>query len=104
MPNNMYQEVPRLSTFSGTVGKEAPFSQWHYELMCLVREHYPDTTIMSAIRKSLRSPTADVLRRLGDDTGPDQVLRKFQDLYGRVQEGDTLLQQFYGEKHLRNPV
>ena len=77
VPNNMYKEVPRLYTFSGTVGKEAPFSRWHYELMCLVRENYPDTTIMSAIRKFLRSPAADVLRRLGDDAGPDQVLRKF---------------------------
>lgn len=93
----LYQDVPRLPTFSGEPGKEASYGRWKYEVMCLLKEDYPTTVVKSAVRKSLKSPAAEVLRRLGD-VSVDQMLLKFQSLYGSVLSGEILLQRFYGEK------
>lgn len=93
----MYQDVPRLPSFSGEGGKDASYGRWRYEVMCLVKEQYPMSVVKNAIRKSLKSPAAEVLRRLGD-VGVDQMLVKFQSLYGTVFSGEALLQRFYSEK------
>ena len=90
----VWHEVPRLSSFSGFDG----FDRWNYEVMCLIRENHSQSTIMATIRKSLKSPAADVLRRLGDKVTIDQVLSKFQSLYGTILSGDVLLQKFFGEE------
>lgn len=64
--------------------------------MCLVNDGVPTPVIMSAVRKSLRSPAADVLIRMGDSVTLEDVLAKFHSLYGRVASTDELLKQFYG--------
>jgi hypothetical protein len=93
-----WPEATRLCSFSGTTGKDSPFSKWHYEVACLVREQHPEATVLLAIRKSLKSPAADVLRRLGETATLEMVLSKFQCLYGKVLDGDEILKRFYGEK------
>lgn len=95
--HSRYQDVPRLPTFSGEAGKEASYGRWKYDVMCLLKDNYPMTVVKNAVRKSLKSPAAEVLRRLGDDN-VDKMLLKFQSLYGTVLSGETLLQRFYGEK------
>ena len=92
-----YQDQPRLSTFSGEAGKDCSFGRWKFEVMCLVKEKYSSQTVNNAIRKSLKAPAAEVLMRLGN-VGVEQMLLKFQSLYGTVLSGHTLLQKFYGEK------
>jgi len=86
--------------FSGQDGKDSTFGRWHYEVMCLIKEGHDDTTVKSALRKSLKSPAAEVLRRLGEDADVDHILTKFQSLYGTVLSGEALLQKFYGEKQM----
>jgi len=95
---NVWQEIPKLPLFSGLPEKDASFSRWQYEVTCLLKEQQPQNVIRSAIRKSLKSPAADVIRRLGEDCDIDHVLSKFQSLYGTVLAGEAILQKFYGEK------
>lgn len=96
-PMPYYQDVPRLTTFSGEAGKDASFSRWRYEVSCLVKDRYPQSVIHNAIRKSLKSPAAEVVRRLGD-TDVDHLLCKFQSLYGTVLSSEAILQRFYSER------
>ncbi len=97
-PVHTLQEAPRLCTFSGAPGKDSDYSRWKYEVMCLRKEQHPDVIVRAAIRRSLKSPAADVVRRLGEDVAMDTVLQKLHALYGKVLKGDTLLQKFYGER------
>lgn len=96
--SHIWQEIPKISVFSGLPGKDASFGRWQYEVMCLIKENNDTSTVRSALRKSLKSPAAEVLRRLGDEVDVAHVLFKFQSLYGTVLSGEALLQKFYGEK------
>jgi hypothetical protein len=102
LPVAAWQETPRLCSFSGLPGKESDYSRWRYEVLCLVREKQSEGTILTAIRRSLKAPASDVMRRLGEVATLDQVLQKLQALYGKVLEGDALLQKFYGEQQRDN--
>lgn len=96
---SVFQDVPRLPMFSGELGKDASFSRWKFEVLCLRKEGYSEASIHNAIRRSIKSPAAEVLRRLGE-FNVDQMMFKFQSLYGMVDSGEALLQRFYGEKQL----
>lgn len=92
----VYQDVPRLPLFSGEPHKDCTFSRWRYEVTCLLKDNYSVSAVHNAIRKSLKSPAADVLCRLGN-VDIDHLLLKFQSLYGAVYAGQSILQRFYSE-------
>ena len=60
------QEQPKLSSFSGEKGKDTTFARWRYDVNCLVASHYSEATILQAIRKSIKTPAADIVRHLGE--------------------------------------
>lgn len=62
-------EAPRLPVFSGSSprkGAEVTYSHWKFELESIIDSNsWSDTTILQAIRKSLRGMALDTLHNLG---------------------------------------
>jgi hypothetical protein len=59
----------------------------------------PESSLITAIHRSLKSPAADVLMYMGDAT-VNNILKKLESFYGTVMSGDTLLTKFYSEPQL----
>ena len=59
---------------------------------------YSTTTVMEAVRKSLKSPAADVLTKLGIHPTVAQVIKKLESIYGSVLSGPAILEKFYKEE------
>jgi hypothetical protein len=95
----LHHRMPRLSNFSGAVqpqSSEVPFDLWRHELCCLVAEKsHDDSTIMEAVRRSLRGEAARVAMRLGVHCSLQQLLVKFDSLYGVVTQDYDVLAEFY---------
>ena len=103
-----YQHVlhdePKISYFSGTTGRDASFGRWMYEVRCLIVDKtHPEHAVLSAVRKSLRSPAADVLVRLGAGASLECIIGKLQSLYGNVLSGEDLLEKFYSASQKGHP-
>ena len=92
------QDKPHLPSFSGS-GKDCSFGRWKYDITCLDKDDkYSDSTVLEAVRKSLKTPAADVLRQLGIKPTLTQVLKKMESIYGSVLSGEAILERFYQEK------
>ena len=93
-------EEPKLPYFSGS-GKECTFGRWKYEVNCLQEDgNYLASAVTTAVRKSLRSPAADILCRLGIGATSSEIVHKLESIYGSVQSAETLLERFYSEPQL----
>ena len=100
-PEALLLMEPQLPYFSGA-GKDGTFGRWKYEVQCLIEDGtYSPPTVISAVRRSLRSPAADVLSWLGVKATTGDILSKLTSIYGSVQSGDTLLEQFYSKPQLK---
>ena len=93
--------VPRIALFSGDVSKgelpkgELSYSQWRYEVRCLLSEGYSQPAIARAVRHSVRGTAAEVLRNLGEGAPLDRVLAKFEDSFKSYLSKDQLFPLFY---------
>ena len=97
-PNVIVQEPPKLSVFSGLPGKDASFGRWKYEVACLQLDRsLSENNVLNAIRRSLRSPAADVITHLDQNATLQTLLGKLESVYGTVLSGQALLQKFYSE-------
>ena len=86
---------PRISNFSGDDCKgEASYSHWKYDVNCLLKDH-SESTIMSAVRRSLKGTASEVLLHLGEDIKVKGLLEKFDIVFGNVFAVEQLLEQFY---------
>ena len=93
----LLHEEPKLPIFSGS-GKECTFGRWKYEVLCLQEDKsYSASVVATAVRKSLRSPAADVICRLGTNASSAFIVQKLESIYGSVQSGETLLEKFFSE-------
>ena len=91
------QEKPHISNFSGSA-KDASYGRWKWEVTSLQAEGgYTQSTILEAVRKSLKSPAADVLKQLGSNPPLDKVLKKMTSLYGSILSGPAIMERFYKE-------
>ena len=89
------QEKPSMPSFSGS-GKDCSFGRWKHEAECLdADEKYSDSTVLEAVRKSLKTPAADVLPHLGVGATLQQLIDKIASIYGSVLSGEALLEKFY---------
>ena len=62
------QETPKVTVFSGSPGKDCSFGRWRYEVECMINSKtYNQQTILHAVRKSLRSPAAELITHLDND-------------------------------------
>lgn len=91
------REQPKLSFFSGDKGKDTSYARWQYDVNCLEAGGYEELSILQAIRRSLKSPAADVVRHLGPSASVDDILTKLHSMYGTVLSGESILQKFYSE-------
>ena len=82
--------------FSGIAGRDSSFGRWKHEVVCLLSEH-PENLVLSSMRRSLRSPAADILTHLDQRATVDMIMRKLEAIYGVVCAGQTLLKKFYSE-------
>ena len=90
---------PRLPVFAGTPSKkdDASYDLWRYEVVSLLRGHGEDST-MEAIRRSLRGEAARAAMHLGPLATAQQILRKFDSIYGQIDLQEDLLASFYSAK------
>ena len=92
------QKLPHIPAFSGTE-KDCSFGRWKFEVECVAAEEkYTDSTKREAVRKSLRSPAADVLPRLGVNPSVTQIINKLESIHGIVLSGQALMEKFYKEE------
>ena len=93
-------QQPSISCFFGDKVKgEASYAQWVYEVKCLLKEktHKPDA-IAQAVRRSLRGEASSIVRRLGIGATIEEILHKFDSVYGEVDTKEHLLAKFYSAK------
>jgi len=88
-------KIPKLPKFSGTGAKSEPsYRVWRFELDNL-KETYRDIDVKRAIQRSVTGSAAEVFMRLGQNASLDQVLDKFEHVYGTVSSTEKLLCDFY---------
>ncbi|KAK3108457.1 hypothetical protein FSP39_008288 [Pinctada imbricata] len=87
---------PKLSNFYGDGSKsDIPYDQWRYEVDCLVREKYDDSIIAQSIRNSLKGNAAQVAMRLGPEAKVPALLEEMESIFGSIEKGESIMQEFY---------
>jgi hypothetical protein len=90
---------PKLPMFSGEKSKDTSFGRWKYEVKCLFRNRsMSEEIIISAVHQSLKGTAADVITRMGEDVTAEDILNKFESIYGTVMTGEAILERFYSAK------
>ena len=88
----------RISAFSGDGKGDTTYELWKYEVTCLMKEGHSREALMMAVRRSLKGEAATVLMRLGPDILVQDVIAKFDSIYGNVLETEDILAEFYSAK------
>ena len=89
--------LPRLSVFTGEDSKgSVTFLQWKGELVQLAKsEVYQERILRTAARRSLKGDAGEVMDSLGDGASVMDIISKLEGYYGVVEDGTTLVQQFW---------
>ena len=90
-----FNECPKLPLFSGIKEKDSSFGRWRFEVQSL-QKMYAESSVLSAVHRSLKSPAADVVIHM-PDASVQEITTKLQTLYGTVMSGDALLTKIYSE-------
>ena len=92
----MTHHIPKVSCFSGDVSKQdTSYDLWRYEVDCLIKEKYSEEAIAQAIRRSLRGDAGKVAMRLGPEAKVDDILDKMESVFGSLERGEKVLEEFY---------
>ncbi|KAK7502911.1 hypothetical protein BaRGS_00005860 [Batillaria attramentaria] len=97
----LLMQAPRLSVFNGSSGRkdaEATYDLWKYEVNSLLQAGTRRSDLMDAVRRSLRGEAARVAMRLGTGATLEDLLAKFDSIYGTVQQKESVLAQFYSAR------
>lgn len=70
---------------------------WRYDVTCLRKEGYSKKTILNAIRMSLKGEPPTAMMRLGHVDNIDEILQKFESIYGNVLGTEDILAKFYSD-------
>ena len=92
---------PKLSTFFGAHSQkgEATYEQWRYEVKCLLQQNrYSTPAILDAVRRSLKGEAKNIVVRMGFSASIDDILAKFESVYGCVEGPSNILAKFYSAK------
>ncbi len=88
-----------IPSFSGDDAKgEITYRQWKYDVRCLINDDHSQAAIRHAIRRSLRGTAAEILPNLGEQISIDNILDKFDVIFGNVLTSEQLYQQFYSSQ------
>ena len=93
----LHTVFPRLPIFSGDT-KDTSFDLWRYEVECLRCEQTRETDIQVAIRRSLKGQASRTLMSLGVGASVEEILTKFQSVFGPNETAQTILSRFFGLK------
>lgn len=96
----VYSRAPRVSAFTGSTTKgELSFEAWKFEVKCLMQDKacHKDLLLQS-VRRSLKGEASRLAMHLGEDAPLEEILIKLERVYGTVESGTTLLQQFYNSR------
>lgn len=96
-----FRPSPRIASFSGEDGSktDTTFDLWKYEVECLkASKIHSEAVICESVRRSVKGKAAHILKRLGTSATVDQILKKFEDVFGEVDAGETLLAEFYATR------
>jgi hypothetical protein len=85
---------PKVVFFSGD-DKDASYHQWRNEVVCLTNEGHPTSNVLQGIRRSVRGTAAVVLLNLGEDITLENILKKFDVVFGVAASSESLLEEFY---------
>ena len=85
---------PRLPLFSGET-KDAAFDLWKYEVECLRAEGKREADVRLAIRRSLKGQASRALMTLDVGASVDDILLKFQSVFGPTEIAQNILGRFY---------
>ena len=89
-------KVPKLPIFSGIEkGSEVPYELWRFEVRYLKSHDYTEHVIQRAIHKSLRGTAAKSLCHMGDKASSDEILKKFDTMFGNVSDEQSIMSQFH---------
>ena len=92
----MTHHIPKVSCFSGDGSKQdTSYDLWRYEVDCLIKEKYSEEAIAQAIRRSLRGDAGKVAMRLGPEAKVDDILDKMESVFGSLERGEKVLEEFY---------
>lgn len=98
-PQTTHLLKPYIGTFSGTdpVPKnESSYEEWKLEIDCLRKSNMYDEYIVSqSLRNSLKGQARKVLVTMGPSAKLEQIMEKFESVFGNVASGESVLQEFY---------
>ena len=96
--------VPKLTWFSGTMPipkGHVSYTTWKHEVEGL-KTIYPIKAVIQAIKRSLKSPAAEVMWCLGPNPSYEQIMEALETRYDDVAEREVLLAELFsvtqGEK------
>lgn len=91
-----YYSQCRISVFSGDNAKgEVDYTHWRHEVQSLLAEACPTALLLPAIRRSLKGTAADVLLNMGVSITEQDILAKFDVIFGNVLSPEALFEEFY---------
>jgi hypothetical protein len=91
-------KISKLPKFSGLSNKNEPsFRVWKFEVENL-GSHYRESEVVHAIHRSVTGNAAEVLMRLGRGANLQQILQKFEHVFGSVASQEKLMTDFYTAK------
>ena len=77
---------------------DVSFEAWTFEVKCLMKDKvYHKDLLLQSVRRSLKGEASRLAMHLGEDASLSD-LQKLEIIYGIVESGTTLLQQFYNSK------
>ena len=96
-------KIPRLPKFSGvSASKSEPsYRLWKFEVENLL-SNYTGTEVIQAIHNSVTVSAADTLMRLGKQASLQDILSKFDNIFGTVVSKEKLLADFYTANQNQN--
>jgi hypothetical protein len=98
VPYHGQSEIPRLPLFSGDRNNksEVSYTIWRYDVVCLNEDKLCSSSVLlQAIRKSVRGMAADMLLTLGTHVTTDELISKFDTIFGNVRSAHQLTEDFY---------
>lgn len=101
--SNTSSYIPKISCFSGDGSKnDTTYDLWRYEVDCLIKEKYKEESIAQSIRRSLRGDAGKVAMRLGSGATVTQILDKMESVFGTIERGETIMEQFYSARQQKD--
>ena len=98
-PQTTHLLKPYIGTFSGTdpiPKNESSYEEWKLEIDCLRKSNmYDEYIVGQSLRNSLKGQARKVLVTMGPSAKLEQIMEKFESVFGNVASGESVLQEFY---------